>query len=174
MGVAGTGKSTLSREIVRRICTVYLDNNYIADAFFPDRRNGRAYNQLRPRLYKALYTIAEENLKLGNSVLLDVPHIKEVQSREWRELIKRLTDRTKAQQVIIRCFCSEDTLRARIYSRGAHRDLWKLKHWKQFLHSQPIRAAIPFPHLELSTEKNLARNVKDTVHYIVSQTRKRP
>src|SRR5689334_13383307 len=79
MGVAGSGKSTLSAEILRRICAVYLDNNHVADAFFPEIRRGRRYNALRPGFYKALYTIAEENLKYGSSVLLDIPHVKEIQ-----------------------------------------------------------------------------------------------
>ncbi len=68
MGVAGSGKTTLAREILRRLWAVYLDNNHIVDAFFPHTRNGRAYQKLRPHFYQALYTIVEENLKRGNSV----------------------------------------------------------------------------------------------------------
>src|SRR5215813_4682614 len=48
MGVAGSGKTTLARRILRHISAVYLDNNHIADAFSPDRRNGSAYDRLRP------------------------------------------------------------------------------------------------------------------------------
>ena len=173
MGVAGTGKSTLSREIVRRICAVYLDNNYIADSFFPNTRHGPAYDRFRPRFYRALYTIAEGNLKLGNSVLLDVPHIKQVQSAEWRDLIKRLAKRTNSKLVVIRCFCSEETLRARIALRNEHRDRWKLEHWRKFMSIEPINTPIPFPHLELNTENNLSTNINNAVRYIVTQGRSR-
>jgi len=133
MGVAGVGKSTLSHELLRRIQAVYLDNNHIADAFFPDTRNGRNYERLRPGFYKALYRIAEENLKHGNSVLLDAPHVKEVQTQEWRTLIKNLARKTKAPLIAIRCLCSEKVLHARISRRGERRDRWKLKHWNKFL-----------------------------------------
>jgi len=169
MGVAGSGKSTLSREILRRILAMYVDNNLIADAFFPYARNGVEYEKLRPRFYKALYTITEENLKLGNPVLLDVPHIKEVQTHEWRDFIRRLATRAKAKMVVIRCFCSEKALHKRISSRGERRDKWKLDNWSEFLKKQPADVPIPFSHLNVDTEKTLSRNVSTSVIYILSQ-----
>ena len=166
MGVAGSGKSTLSREILRRVPAVYLDNNHIADAFFPHRRNGRVYEKMRPRFYQALYRITEENLKLGNSVLLDVPHVKDVQTTTWQVLITKLVKRTKAEMVVIRCHCSEKALHARLRSRGEARDRWKLKNWKPFLKREPIEVAVPFPHFDVDTEKNLAKNADAAVRYI--------
>jgi predicted kinase len=166
MGVAGSGKSTLSREILRRIWAVYLDNNHIADAFLPDTRNGPEYEKLRPGFYRALYNITEENLKLGTSVLLDVPHLKEVQTPEWRGFIKRLAIRTKAKMVAIRCLCSEKVLHARIRSRGEQRDRWKLENWKEFLEKEPVKVSIPFPHLDIDTEKDLSKNSRAAIRYI--------
>jgi predicted kinase len=171
MGVAGSGKSTLSREILHRISAVYLDNNHITDAFFPSTRNGVAYEKLRPRFYRVLYAITEENLKAGNSVLLDVPHVKEVQRREWRACIRRLVARTKAKLVVIRCLCSEKVLRTRIRSRGELRDKWKLKNWKMFMSEQPIEVPVPFPHLDIHTEKSLSKNVTAAIRYIQAEIR---
>jgi predicted kinase len=166
MGVAGSGKSALSREILRRFWAIYLDNNHIADAFFPDTRKGLKYEEMRPRFYKALYTVTEENLKLGNSVLLDIPHIKEVQTSRWRAFIRRLVRRNKSKMIAIRCLCSEQGLYARIRSRGERRDSWKLRHWRKFLSEQPIDVPIPFEHLDIDTEKNLSRNAGIAVRYI--------
>lgn len=172
MGVAGTGKSTLSREIIRRICAVYLDNNHVADAFFPDTRSSLKYQRLRSRFYKALYTITKENLKLGNSVLLDVPHVKDVQSREWRDFIKELVKQTETKLITIRCLCSESSLRARLSSRGERRDEWKLKHWKKFLTQEPIKVPIPFPHLNIDTEQSFRRSANTAIRYIEKQMAK--
>lgn len=166
MGVAGSGKSTLAKEILRRLWAVYLDNNQIVDSFFPDTRSGQNYEKLRPRFYQALYTIAEENLRVGNSVLLDVPHVKEIQDSRWRRFIKRLAARTKSRIVVIRCLCSEKILYSRIRSRNAKRDLVKLKQWKKFLTTQPIDVAIPFPHLDIDTEKSLSASTDAAVRYI--------
>ncbi len=169
MGVAGAGKSTLARTVVRRLRAVYLDNNHIVDAFFPDTRNGQQYQKLRPKLYKALYRIAEENLKCGNSVVLDVPHIKEVQTREWQDSIKNLARRTKAKLIAIRCICSPAVLRERLRTRAERRDEWKLKHWKKFLVQQPIEVPIPFAHLNIDTETSPVKNADIAVQYIRRQ-----
>jgi predicted kinase len=167
MGVAGSGKTTLAKEILRRLWAVYLDNNHIVDAFFPDSRNGRRYDKLRPCFYKALYTIAEENLERGNSVLLDVPHIKEVGNPEWQCFIKRLAARTNSKLVVIRCLCSERVLRSRLRSRGEKRDRWKLEHWKEFLREQPISTTVCFHHLDIDTEKDLSRNAHAAIRHIL-------
>lgn len=166
MGVAGSGKTTLAREILRRLCAVYLDNNHVADAFFPKSRAGKRYEQMRPRFYRALYTIAAENLRLGNSVLLDVPHIKEVQRQAWIGFIKRLARRNHAKLVVIRCACAEQTLRARLINRGEPRDKSKLNHWKPFLIAQPVKVPIALPHLEIDTERSLSRNTNEALSYI--------
>jgi predicted kinase len=166
MGVAGSGKTTLAKAILRHLSAVYLDNNHIVDSFFPDTRSGRAYEKLRPNFYHALYTIAEENLKVGNSVLLDVPHVKEIQDARWRRFIERLAARTESKIIVIRCFCSERALYSRIRSRNEKRDRLKLKHWKKFLTTQRIDVAIPFPHLDIDTENNLAENVSAAIRYI--------
>jgi predicted kinase len=168
MGVAGSGKTTLAREILRHIWAVYLDNNHIVDAFFPHTRTGHAYEKMRSHFYKALYTIAEENLKLGMSVLLDVPHIKEVQTNEWRNFIKSLVRRTKAKSVVIRCLCSEKTLHSRIRSRGEPRDQWKLDHWNEFLRQQPVDTPIRFRHLDINTEKSPLQNINAAIRYILN------
>ena len=107
-------------------------------------------------------------MKLGNSVLLDVPHIKDVQTRKWQVFIKQLVKRTSARMVVIRCRCSENTLRARLRSRGEERDKWKLKNWKPYLRNEPIEVAIPFRHIDVDTEKNVLKNANAAVRYIKS------
>lgn len=169
MGVAGTGKSTLARELIRHVCAVYLDNNHITDAFFPNTRNSLEYQRMRPQFYRALYTIAVENLRLGNPVLLDAPHIKEVQTHEWQAFIKRLVKRTRSTLIVLRCCCSEKSLRTRIKRRGEIRDEWKLRHWDEFLNTQPIETVIPWRHLDLNTEQKLRANVAMALRYIKNQ-----
>ena len=166
MGVAGSGKTTLAREILRRVWALYLDNNQIVDAFFPRTRSGSRYEKLRPRFYQALYRIVRENLEIGNSVLLDVPHVKEMQDPRWRAFMTDLANRAKARLVTIRCFCPEAVLRLRLRSRGEERDRSKLRHWEQFLREQPLRTIVPFAHLDVDTEQNAAI-VAHAVRYIL-------
>src|SRR4051812_18112572 len=94
IGVAGSGKTTLAKRIPREVQAVYLDNNHIADAFFPEARHGNRYEKMRPHFYQALYAIAQANLELGSSVFLDVPHVKEAQAPEWWRFMKTVAKRT--------------------------------------------------------------------------------
>ncbi|MFQ5532917.1 MAG: AAA family ATPase, partial [Candidatus Methylomirabilales bacterium] len=163
MGVAGTGKSDLSKAILEQLWAVYLDNNFLADVFSPKSRTDERYLAVRENLYGALYRITEENLRIGTSVLLDAPHIKQVQDPEWRRSIQRLVDETGARLCVIRCYCREQVLRDRLEMRGEGRDRWKLENWEKFLKQEPPRAPIPFPHLELDTEDSLDANVARAV-----------
>jgi predicted kinase len=166
IGVAGSGKTTLAKRILRELQAVYLDNNHIADAFFPEARHGKRYEKMRPHFYQALYAIAQANLELGSSVFLDVPHVKEAQAPEWWRFMKTVAKRTHSGLVLIRCACSEEVLRARLIARGEKRDRWKLAHWDEFLRAQPIRVDMPEPHLELDTENPVAQNARAAIRYI--------
>lgn len=167
MGVAGSGKSELARGILAHIRAVYLDNNFLADAFSPASRNDEQYLALRENLYSALYRIMWENLRVDNSVLVDAPHIRQVQDPDWCRWIQCLAEEAGAALRAIRCSCREDLMRERLEARGEQRDRWKLQHWEVFLKEQPPRAPIPFPHLELDTEQPLAANVARAVAYVL-------
>ena len=166
MGVAGSGKTNVARSILERVNAVYLDNNFIADAFFPHTRSDAEYLKIRRNLYDALYRITEENLNLGNSVLLDVPHVAQVQDRKWQDFLKDLLARCAARLAVIRCFCSEEELRRRLKQRGAPRDQWKLDHWEEFLTRQPLQVEIPFEHIELNTEAEPGYNLNRALAYL--------
>jgi len=151
MGVAGTGKTTVAKALLKRICAIYLDNNFIADAFFPDTRTDTHYLQLRGKFYSVLYRITQENLQVGNTVLLDVPHVKEMVDPTWRAWLSEFAITNSAALRIIRCFTSEDVLHQRMRNRGEPRDDWKLKNWKEFLEKEPLFPPILFDHLDLDT-----------------------
>lgn len=169
MGVAGSGKSTLARAILEQVRAVYLDNNFVADAFSPASRTDDYYLAVRENLYAALYRIAKENLLIGNSVLFDAPHIRQVQEPEWSRWIEEFVRDAGAWLRAIRCYCREETLRKRLEARGERRDQWKLEHWQAFVAGQPPRVPIPFPHLNLDTEDLLEVKVSRAVSYVVEQ-----
>ncbi len=167
MGVAGSGKSKLARAILEEIWAVYLDNNFLADVFSPESRTDEQYLAIRENLYGALYRITTENLRIGNSVLLDAPHIRQVQDPAWCSWIHELAKDSGAWVRAIRCYCRTEILRGRLEARGEKRDQWKLENWQMFLTQQPPRVTIPFPHLELDTEDVVEANAARAVSYVV-------
>ncbi|MFQ5989319.1 MAG: AAA family ATPase [Candidatus Methylomirabilales bacterium] len=171
MGVAGSGKSELAKAILEQVYAVFLDNNFLADAFSPESRTDEGYLAVRESLYTALYRITEENLRIGNSVLLDAPHIRQVQDPWWCRWILEFTKDAGAWMRAIRCYCREDLLWERLEARREKRDQWKLENWQTFLQQQPPRVPIPFPHLELDTEDTFETNAARAVSYIVGEGR---
>ncbi len=169
MGVAGSGKTTLARAFLEKIAATYLDNNFLADAFFPDTRISPAYLELRPNLYRALYRIAAENLEVGNSVLLDAPHIRQARDPEWCQFLADLVRKTGSELVVIRCYCKEETLKRRLSERGAARDEWKLEHWEEHRAQEPPLAEIPFEHLDLDTTGSVEDKVDGAIAYVIAR-----
>jgi hypothetical protein len=59
-------------------------------------------------------------------------------------------------------------LKKRIIDRRERRDDWKLSNWGEFLEREPIRFAVPFPHIEIDTEHDAIENMRTSVRYILS------
>ena len=79
VGVAGVGKSEFSKQVLRRVALTYIDKDTLTDSFFPETRTAPDYVATRDRIYDAMYRLVEDNLREGNSVLLDAPHVKQSQ-----------------------------------------------------------------------------------------------
>ena len=168
MGVASVGKTTIAKLILRRIWCTYLDNNYFADPFSCVSRTDAGYLAVRSKLYEAIYRVALENLSVKNSVLLDIPHVKESRDKSWKNTIQRMSRQTRARLRVIRCVCSEQTLKDRMLKRGEPRDKWKTNNWRQFLKQEPIVFEVPFPFLEIDTECSMTANSDKAIEYIMS------
>src|SRR5215212_4847931 len=97
LGAAGSGKTTFARHLVPKLGCVYLNTDPITDIFFPGDRDSPAYRAANPRIYRALYDIAFANLRLGNSVLIDAPHVAQVRDPAWYAWISAETDRLAAR-----------------------------------------------------------------------------
>lgn len=168
MGVPASGKTEIAKPVIKQIKAVYLDNNFIADSFYPHTRVDKEYKKIRQSIYESLYRITSENLKLGNSVVLDVPHVTHMKDKNWQFEICKLATKANAELKIIRCYCSEEILKKRIIERGEERDNWKLTNWDEFLKKEPILVEIPFDHIDINTEENTEENIKKILEYISS------
>ena len=165
MGVPGTGKTTISKKLIKLYHFVYLDNNFIADAFYSNTRTSEEYKNLRDCFYIALYRIVKENLLVGNSVLLDVPHVTHMKDHDWCARLRQFVLETHVTLKIVRCFCSEETLKKRLLERDEERDKWKLSHWEKFMKNEPLMIPIPFDHIDINTEYSLQDNLKKIKNY---------
>ena len=166
LGAAGSGRTTFAQHVVPKLGCVYLNTDPIADIFFPGDRDSPAYKAANPNIYRALYDIAFANLKIGNSVLLDAPHVAQMRDPAWHAWISEETDRLAARLRIIRCFSDTETLRSRLRSRGEARDANKLGNWSEYVRDDPARPPILLPHIEIDTGEDMNRNLALAMNYL--------
>jgi predicted kinase len=166
LGSAGSGKTTFSQRLVPELGCVYLNSDIISEAAFPGDRDSPAYLQARPTIYRSLYDLAFANLKLGNSVLIDAPHVGQILDAEWRAWVVSETERLGARLRVILCVTDQDTRRSRLAARGEARDVGRLADWTEFIRNDPFRSPILLPHIEIDTGRDVRGNIALAVDYL--------
>jgi predicted kinase len=166
VGSAGSGKTTFARHLVHELGCVYLDSDTISDIAFPGDRDSSAYLNARPVIYRTLYDIAFANLKLGNSALIDAPHVAQMADAEWRASLMAEAERLAAHLRVIHCFADQETRRSRLECRGERRDAAKLADWAAHVRSEPFRSPIPLAHIDIDTGRDTRENLALAMHYL--------
>jgi predicted kinase len=85
-GLPGTGKTTIARELARRLGAVHLRIDSIEQAI---RQSGVTVVSLDDAGYRAAYAVAEDNLRLGRTVIADSVNPLSVTREAWRDVARR-------------------------------------------------------------------------------------
>lgn len=124
-GLPGTGKSTLSAMLARKLNATYLRIDTIEQAIRDGRKNPKS--EIGPEGYLVGFEIARENLKNNMSVIADSVNPIAVSRKGWLE-VARDSDATSVQ-VEIHCSNKKEH-RHRIESRTVSIKNLKLPTWK--------------------------------------------
>ncbi len=124
-GLPGVGKSTLALSLSRRIGAVNLRIDTIEQAM---RNVG--FSVSGPEGYLAARDLAEDNLRIGHTVVVDSVNPLAITRDYWRETAARIT----VQLVEIEVICSDEREhRERVESRFADVPGLALPTWQQVL-----------------------------------------
>lgn len=145
IGPAGSGKSTVSTIIAERMHAAYLDKDSVATYFTEalleaagtdkhERDNNEYYQRVVMDLeYRTLLRLAGDNLRLGNSVVLDAPFVRYFPREEFLENAANEHGwPVDVEIVVVHVTVDGERVRDRVDSRGYDRDAWKLAHWDEF------------------------------------------
>jgi predicted kinase len=166
IGPPGSGKSTLAAAIAPELGAAVLNSDDITEPFFGIDRDSDAYVHARPTLYAALYRVAETNLALGLSVIVDAPHGAVLKDREWLGNIEAMARRSGTHVALIRCTAPPAKLHQRMQERGEPRDAAKLAAWDAFQAAQPDWTSAGFPHLTVDTSTEFRTVVREALDYV--------
>jgi predicted kinase len=110
-GLPGSGKSTVAEGVARALNLAILSADPVEAVM---RRAGLPESQTGVASYLVLEAVADEQLKLGHSVIIDAVNPVEPARAMWRALAQKHA----ADLKIIECVCRDETLhRARVEAR---------------------------------------------------------
>jgi predicted kinase len=144
IGPAGSGKSSVSRLIAGHFGAAYIDKDTATIRFTellltlnnsdPNERDNNEFYQrtIMPLEYATILDLAGDNLRAGNSVVLDAPFGKYFSDADYLADVRSKHRWPEAELIVVQVRLSGDALRRRLLDRGYPRDEWKLANWETF------------------------------------------
>lgn len=146
-GCAGSGKTTVGKELARQLGYAYVDKDtvtreftdYILNklgSFEGDRESDLYRNDILPIEYRITFKVCREVLENGVSVVLTIPFIGQIRDYQKWEAIRREA-RIKDDVTVKFVWIKHDinTEKKNIKNRAAKRDQYKLEHWDEYAES---------------------------------------
>ncbi|WP_153075065.1 AAA family ATPase [Paraburkholderia bonniea] len=84
-GLPGTGKTTVAQALARKLAAVYLRIDTLEQALISLGSRGA---EMGPAGYRAAYAVAQDNLRLGLSVVADAVNSLRVTREAWRRVAR--------------------------------------------------------------------------------------
>lgn len=162
-GLPGTGKSTIAEALGRELGIPVFAKDWLESALVRRGFNREAHPPLGYFGYELLTTLAERQLALGQSAILDcvasVPRLRDL----WIEFAQTYN----AEFYIIECICSDEEIhRTRLTNRQRNIPDWPEIGWDKVLEIQARYPTWEQPTLTLdaldSVETNLAKAIQFT------------
>ena len=144
IGPAGSGKSSVSKALAAEFGTVFLDKDVVCGPLTealleiagtdPAGRDDNPVYQDRVMdlEYQTLLAIAGDNLRLGRSVVLDVPFGRYLPDADFLTANAGAHAWPDAEWIVVRVAVDGESVRRRVEARGLSRDRWKLENWDEF------------------------------------------
>jgi predicted kinase len=111
-GLPGTGKTTIARELARRLRATYLRVDTVEQAL----RSCGTLEEVMAEGYETIYRLAEDNLNLGLTVIADSVNPIDITRDAWSEVAREANVRLVNVEVV----CSNETEhRRRVETRSS-------------------------------------------------------
>lgn len=120
-GLPGAGKSSLAENVGRELCIPVFASDWLQAALKRSQLGDAGEKRIGFAGYELLTTLAERQLMLGQSAILDSVASIEGVREQWRALVLKYG----ADWKVIECVCSDETIhRQRLENRQRHIPGW--------------------------------------------------
>jgi predicted kinase len=175
-GPPASGKSMVGASLARTLGAALIDLDAATEpllsvieslANVDDVDDPRLVTLTRADRYETITRLAEDNLRVGNTVLLVAPFSEERKNlRAWEELVDRLHRAAGGAVTMIWLYLSREEVLQRMRARGADRDEPKLSKEQRFIDQLDLGPPIG-PHIPI----HAVGSVDQIVASIVMQLR---
>jgi predicted kinase len=124
-GLPGTGKTTIARELARQVGAVHIRIDSIEQAI---RDSGVRAVSLDDAGYRAAYAVAEDNLRLGHSVIADSVNPVQATRNAWIDVANRAG--VRFVQIEVTCSDQQEH-RCRVETRMPDISVHRLPTWPE-------------------------------------------
>ncbi|RAY15938.1 ATP-binding protein [Actinomadura craniellae] len=177
-GLAGSGKTETGKLLSGLTGWALLDKDTLTRPLVeslllrlagdPHDRHSPVYAEgVRPLEYSCLMKAGWENLACGTSVILSAPFIREVNDAAWIRRTRRRCQRFGVELRVVWVASDADTMRMRLVSRGAERDMWKLANWDDYLSDVDPEMLPSCPHFVIDNRIDAQFPLADQVASLV-------
>jgi predicted kinase len=126
-GLPGTGKTVIAREVAREVNAVYVRIDSIEQAI---RASGVLHKTIDDAGYRVAYVIAEDNLRMGRTVVADCVNPIQITRDAWIGV----ANRAQAKTVEVEIVCSDPQQhRQRVENRVSDIPGLKLPSWDEVI-----------------------------------------
>jgi predicted kinase len=175
-GPPASGKSTVGTSLARTLRATLIDLDIATEPLLSvieslvnvdDIDDPRLATLTRAERYETMTRLAEDNLRVGNTVLLVAPFTEERRNvHAWEALVDRLERAAGGAVTMIWLYLSREELLRRMRARGAERDKAKLNKEQRFLDQLDLGPPVG-PHIRI----HAVGPVEEIVRSIVMQLR---
>lgn len=170
-GVAGSGKTSLIKNLADQIDCICIDKDEIRKQIDLDNNvlDKKYISNHQSPVYEKLYQEILQSMISGKTILVDAAHRFEINKKGWERKYRLLANQYGYQLKIIRLIVSESELLKRTKERGNPRDLERLnpKSWQDFLSNEPIHVkTLPQDCSLVIINDDLKRATKKVINFI--------
>ena len=123
-GLPGSGKTTLAQRVAKSLCIPLFSKDFLQSTL----RRMKLADRNTVHGYHLLLDLADEQLKIGVSVVLDAVFPLE----EFRMAARNIADQNKAKFCVVHCYCSNDkTWQERMSGRHRYVPNWTPVDWAE-------------------------------------------